>query len=256
MKYWIAVLFLPAFFLFGCDDDLCDDGAGEPVCEVYECQACSQRAAVEYFRTANPVNGAQNDLYLFRLEDGQLVGVVNEHEITSPLREGQTVCLTTELALFCGTPPLPRNIELMQEANAEPRMALCFEDCEGVDFNESPSGECRPLATGKAPAASRLDAPQITGAPVLNGDCLEIPVGYSGCGERTEDFQLYWNGASTFSMPPQVTVELMDTFAGDELCEMYVMETLRFDLSALKEAAGESVIVKIAGTEHSVEYTN
>lgn len=257
MKLLITALLFPAFLFSGCAD-YCEepDHAPHP-CDNLACASCEECARVEIFRTANPEDGLQNEVYLFRLADGKLLGAMNDDEIKAPLLAGQAVCLTARFGGICGAPPLPRNIMLMTEAGAEPKILTCLETCEGpIIAPEAPETDCTPLARGKRPAHSEVGGLHIAGVPRIRRDCIEIPVAYSGCDARTDDFVLYWDGAAAESEPPQVQLRLTDKYADESICEMLIQETLRFDLSELKEIKGKTVVVKINGGEHSVVYKN
>lgn len=96
-------------------------------------------------------------------------------------------------------------------------------------------------------------------ALAIVGDTISIPVGYGGgCEEHL--FSLCWPDA-TFaeSDPVQVTLELWHGGTAD-MCEAYIMETLTFDLTPLKEAWHSSYgddpgIMTVHVAEYSVEYS-
>jgi hypothetical protein len=110
---------------------------------------------------------------------------------------------------------------------------------------DKPFSGCRSLAEEK-------DMPQdaLLGLSAeLDDDCLRLAVSFGG-GCKDHDFDLYWDGTSTRSYPPQVTLELLHDDHGDD-CKAIRVRKLSFDLSSLREKVGDSVSisVKAAGVE-------
>jgi hypothetical protein len=95
----------------------------------------------------------------------------------------------------------------------------------------------------------------------IDGDTLQVSVGYGGgCEEHT--FQICWpDGAFAESAPVQATLEIWHGGPVDN-CEAWVAETLSFDLTPLKQAwkdaygdgAGE-IVVHVEGAPESVTYS-
>lgn len=82
--------------------------------------------------------------------------------------------------------------------------------------------------------------------PVIDGNFLKMDVGYSGCKKRTDDFVLIWNGVASKSLPPLITLTVVDSLTADAICEMYITDKLCFDLSLLKkEIPGRENAVRI-----------
>ncbi|MCA9693833.1 MAG: hypothetical protein KC636_29875 [Myxococcales bacterium] len=71
-------------------------------------------------------------------------------------------------------------------------------------------------------------------AAVINGDDLELMIGYGG-GCEEHDFGLCWDGLFLESNPVQAGVTLAHDGHGDA-CEAYLMEMITIDLSPLKAA--------------------
>lgn len=67
----------------------------------------------------------------------------------------------------------------------------------------------------------------------LDGDILTLNVGYGGCG--SSDFTLFWDGGTKLGLVRSYGVPVPDF-----QCEMYISETLKFDLSPIKDAYWES----------------
>lgn len=67
----------------------------------------------------------------------------------------------------------------------------------------------------------------------FGGDILTLNVGYSGCG--VSDFTLFWNGG-TWREAKLGLVRNYGKPVPDVECEMYINQTLKFDLSPIKEA--------------------
>lgn len=69
----------------------------------------------------------------------------------------------------------------------------------------------------------------------VDGDSLEIDLGYSG-GCETHLFEICWpDGTFAYTDPPSVTLALWHGGVED-LCDLYLEETQRFDLGPLKQA--------------------
>ncbi len=105
------------------------------------------------------------------------------------------------------------------------------------------------------------DASGIISEAVIEGDELILSVGYSGgCEEHA--FRLCWDGdfsepdaESDSSRPAQVDIVLEHQDNGDS-CEMWFVDHLRFDLSALRDAAGgEMTELLIQVGENNLEYS-
>jgi hypothetical protein len=74
------------------------------------------------------------------------------------------------------------------------------------------------------------DAFDVRADRIVDG-VLEVEVGYRG-GCEPHTFELFWNGRILESLPPQAFLRLVHD-ANDDACEIYVTETLRFDLRTL-----------------------
>ena len=69
----------------------------------------------------------------------------------------------------------------------------------------------------------------------LEGDEVVVSVGYGGgCAEHT--FEMCWNGAWLRTSPPQAPLVLGHD-SGDDMCEAYLSEDLRFDASVVIDDA-------------------
>ena len=84
----------------------------------------------------------------------------------------------------------------------------------------------------------------------LDGDILEVDVGYGGgCEEHV--FELVWDGLVLETFPGQVNLRLTHDGNGD-VCEAYIMPTLRFDLRPLGGTADTIIHVNTADGSTSV----
>jgi len=120
------------------------------------------------------------------------------------------------------------------------------------DTTQKTTDDCRLVALDKS-FDYNSDRKVMFENPVIDGDFLRVVVGYSGCGKRTNDFRLVWNGSWAESMPPYVKVAFDDTLTGPT-CEMYIRETLCFDLSPLKYGGPSAKgSVRVALANHPTE---
>lgn len=86
----------------------------------------------------------------------------------------------------------------------------------------------------------------------LDGNCLKLKVGQSGCSDHTELLQLVWNGSYKKSSPAMV-----DLFVHDpkpEMCEAYFTNEISFDLSKLKSGVNGPITIQINGLEQTIRY--
>ncbi|HMV70496.1 MAG TPA: hypothetical protein PKA64_26885, partial [Myxococcota bacterium] len=70
----------------------------------------------------------------------------------------------------------------------------------------------------------------------VEGDTIWVSVGYSG-GCAQHDFVLQWDGQFSLSIPPAVELSLWHDGHGD-MCQAFIMERRRFDLSDIRAAYG------------------
>lgn len=86
----------------------------------------------------------------------------------------------------------------------------------------------------------------------LISNCLIFTVSYSGgCAEH--DFELRYNGNSTFSLPPIVNLTLWHNGNGD-LCEAYPTEVRSFDISHFDELGVDEVIITVNNGNQNISY--
>lgn len=78
----------------------------------------------------------------------------------------------------------------------------------------------------------------------IEGDTLSVFVNYSG-GCKKHSFDLYSNGMYAKSLPPQLTVNLKHN-GYDDGCRKLIMEEVKFDVSNLKYAGKNTVILKLS----------
>ena len=194
------------------------------------------------------------------------------------------VTATVRVHLRCGTPPppdpLPMNFELadgtiLEVSNPEflrgrnlqegDVVKICFDEINvrpsnslaaGGDDEQNrtvklncvqllrrgatPEETCRLLLKSRTPDGMPL---RVENAWV-EGQNIKLAVGYSGCGRRPQDFQLYWTGDVMESMPVQTSLLLRDNLDG-ATCDMYVTDTLCFDVTPLHEINEREVILRL-----------
>lgn len=77
----------------------------------------------------------------------------------------------------------------------------------------------------------------------IDNDVLSVFVNYSG-GCKDHSFDLYSNGMYAKSLPPQLSLCLKHTNNGDA-CRKLIMKELKFNVSNLKYAGKNTVILKL-----------
>jgi hypothetical protein len=86
----------------------------------------------------------------------------------------------------------------------------------------------------------------------IAGDILSIDVSYrGGCGQHT--FELYSNGLLKKSLPPQIDVYL-EHKKENETCTEDIKQTLKFDISSLKNANYDLIVLNINSADNKVDW--
>lgn len=85
----------------------------------------------------------------------------------------------------------------------------------------------------------------------INGDCLTIDFGSSGCDGSTWVMKLIDSEAIAESYPPQRSLRI--SFKNEELCDAYFTKTLSFDIKPLR-VSGNKVILHVENFEHPIIY--
>ena len=85
----------------------------------------------------------------------------------------------------------------------------------------------------------------------IQGDCLYIKFGSSGCSGDTWNVKLVASEMEYLSIPPQRDVRL--SLENNELCEAYFTREMSFDISDLKPKENE-IIINIIDADTSVLY--
>ena len=135
-----------------------------------------------------------------------------------------------------------------------PDEPVSSDDDGGDDGTEPASDEVRPVVieeVGAEPGES--DDFTLQGASV-EGDTLALQVGYSG-GCEPHQFSLHWAPLWLESLPVQTSLWLTHE-ANDDACEAFITETLRFDLTPLRDQWHQSygpgagtIVLLLADTE-------
>ncbi|WP_406682828.1 hypothetical protein N1F78_09000 [Seonamhaeicola sp. MEBiC1930] len=86
----------------------------------------------------------------------------------------------------------------------------------------------------------------------VEGDCLLVEIGASGCDGSTWEFQLIDSGAIAESFPEQRFLKLQ--LSNEELCDAYFERTLSFDLTPLRIEGSSRVLLNIDGLNNAIEY--
>ncbi len=119
-------------------------------------------------------------------------------------------------------------------------MILCvvpsctIDDDDGIASPDIPTTTC-----GKLVEFVDVPLDQLQGRPVsfseviaVNGFCLEVLVGYSGCGVQDDAVSLYTDGISSRSIPSRTNVTLTHSKSFvNQPCQAYYEEVYTFDLS-------------------------
>ncbi|WP_282136540.1 hypothetical protein [Seonamhaeicola maritimus] len=87
----------------------------------------------------------------------------------------------------------------------------------------------------------------------IEGDCLSIEIGASGCDGSTWKFELIDSGDVAESSPEQRYLKL--DFNNDELCDAYFESTFTFDLNPVKVQGSNKIILHLDGLDESLEYS-
>jgi hypothetical protein len=83
--------------------------------------------------------------------------------------------------------------------------------------------------------------------PTMEDKCLALAVTYGGgCAEH--DFELYWDGQQSVSLPGQITLQLGHDNNRDD-CKALRYETLSFDLSEALSGSAIDVIIQAPAIE-------
>ncbi|WP_299549115.1 hypothetical protein [Seonamhaeicola sp.] len=87
----------------------------------------------------------------------------------------------------------------------------------------------------------------------IDGDCLAITIGASGCDGNTWEFSLVDSGAVAESSPEQRYLKL--DFDNNEDCLAYFERVITFDLSPIRVEGSSKIILHIHGLDESLEYS-
>lgn len=85
----------------------------------------------------------------------------------------------------------------------------------------------------------------------INGDCLKINFGASGCSGDSWELKLIDSEAILESFPPQRNVRL--SLKNEELCAAYITRELTFDITDL-QTDGDEVMLNIINSDSGILY--
>ncbi|RED50352.1 hypothetical protein [Seonamhaeicola aphaedonensis] len=87
----------------------------------------------------------------------------------------------------------------------------------------------------------------------INGDCLELTIGASGCDGNSWEFGLIGSGAIAESFPEQRFLKL--DFGNEELCLAYIERKVLFNLTPIQVEGSNKIVLHIERLNETLEYT-
>lgn len=87
----------------------------------------------------------------------------------------------------------------------------------------------------------------------INGDCLSITIGASGCDGNSWSFVLVDSGAVAESSPEQRFLKF--EFLNTELCAAFFERTISFNLEPLRISGSNEIILNLDGWEAPLNYS-
>lgn len=87
----------------------------------------------------------------------------------------------------------------------------------------------------------------------IEGDCLSIEIGASGCDGSTWKFELIDSGAVAESSPEQRFLKF--EFLNTELCAAFFERTISFNLEPLRISGSNEIILNLDGWEAPLNYS-
>ncbi|GGD13774.1 hypothetical protein GCM10011368_14690 [Hyunsoonleella pacifica] len=87
----------------------------------------------------------------------------------------------------------------------------------------------------------------------IDGDCLSISIGASGCDGNSWSFALVDSGAVAESSPEQRFLKF--EFLNAEVCTAFFERTISFNLEPLQISGSNEIILNLDGWETSVNYS-
>lgn len=86
----------------------------------------------------------------------------------------------------------------------------------------------------------------------IDGDCLLLTIGTSGCDGNSWEFNLVDSGAIAESFPEQRYLKL--DFSNEELCLAYFERKVSFNLMPVQVKGSNKIILHIDGLDEPIEY--
>ena len=112
---------------------------------------------------------------------------------------------------------------------------------------------CRPLQIGTDPKVPPTNGAQVSVlSAFIEGNCLVMKIGFSGCSDHSGKINLMWDGYITKTNPSSVSVQLLDT--QPEMCQAYFTQQVSYDLSAIRKITQQTVIVNLGGWKEQLKY--
>ena len=87
----------------------------------------------------------------------------------------------------------------------------------------------------------------------VEGDCLSIEVGASGCSEDLWNVKLLASEYVLETYPVQQPLRFI--LKNEQMCQAYFTKTFKFDISALKQKGGNEVSLNIEGVKEPLMYS-
>lgn len=125
----------------------------------------------------------------------------------------------------------------------------------GCSKNPSvPGGNCEKAVTIEQALyeAASISNYMLTDA-VINGDCLELKFGSSGCDGSNWVITLVDAGVVVETNPVQRFLKLVLT--NNELCDAVIAKTVSFDITPLRINNSNSILIVLAGLNKTLLYT-
>lgn len=114
-----------------------------------------------------------------------------------------------------------------------------------------PPSECKPIVIGDDPHTMPTNYPVNVLNAYIDGNCLKLKVGFSGCDANTERINMMWDGMFS-GLVAEANLVLVDN--DPQMCNAYFTKEVSFDLSPLKAQQQGSIVLNIAGWEGSLVY--
>ena len=86
----------------------------------------------------------------------------------------------------------------------------------------------------------------------LEGNCLQINFGASGCSGNSWIFELVGREDVLYSDPPQRLIRL--SLKNNEICDAFIGKSVTFDISPSRSISGNKIILNLDGWDKKIVY--